>query len=82
MYNVTFNSPYNGMRLLPWLAAAYVLAAGLPLGASLSTANRPSIVVIGDGLTESSFRPESSGFGSWLVSNYTRRVRTGHTAGR
>jgi hypothetical protein len=38
------------------------------------TAARPSIVVIGDGLTESAFLPDRSGWGSLLAGNYTRKV--------
>jgi phage-related tail fiber protein len=42
-----------------------------------ATSIRPSIVVIGDGLTEASFHPDNNGFGSFLTSNYTRKVKQG-----
>ena len=45
-------------------------AAGTPLASRI----RPSIVVIGDGLTESSFNSQSPGFGSLLEDKYKRKV--------
>lgn len=77
------------------LSTAHAEEAGKPPGSSSSsgssttkasckavvTAARPSIVVIGDGLTESAFLPDRSGWGSLLAGNYTRKVwRKQHTA--
>ena len=47
-----------------------------PAGAAPATSRkRPSIVVIGDGLTESAFYSKEPGFGSMMQDKYKRKVR-------
>jgi hypothetical protein len=49
--------------------------APAPAGARPASRVRPSIVIIGDGLTESSFSSQSPGFGALIEDKYKRKVR-------